>query len=294
MGDASDEHAAHIFYELETLGVDVEFLSTADFPQSLQISYQPPDAGHLVLPAGRRIEFDEIQSVYWRSYQGAVTPALPDETQSYIAQNDARSLLESFVQNLPARWVNGWAGYQLHQTKPAALQKAVAAGARIPATTITNDPESVREFARSHPQCIFKPVQGGAHTQMLNEEHLTDENLLHLQIAPVTLQQQIEGDDIRVFVAGEQVLACEIKTSAVDFRDDPHAAIIPHTLPAEMQELSKKIAAALHLVWTGIDYRRTPAGDYIFLEANPSPMFLGFESRTGLPLTAALVKLLQD
>ena len=34
-----------------------------------------------------------------------------------------------------------------------------------------------------------------------------------------------------------------------------------------------------------------PAARY-FLEANPSPMFLGFESRCGLPITEALVELL--
>jgi len=30
----------------------------------------------------------------------------------------------------------------------------------------------------------------------------------------------------------------------------------------------------------------------VFLEANPSPMFLGFEERTGLPLTESLTELL--
>jgi hypothetical protein len=30
----------------------------------------------------------------------------------------------------------------------------------------------------------------------------------------------------------------------------------------------------------------------VFLEANPSPMFLGFERRSGLPLTEALGELL--
>jgi hypothetical protein len=45
-------------------------------------------------------------------------------------------------------------------------------------------------------------------------------------------------------------------------------------------------------VWTGIDLRRTPDGRHVFLEANPSPMFLGFERRSGLPLTEALVALL--
>ena len=36
----------------------------------------------------------------------------------------------------------------------------------------------------------------------------------------------------------------------------------------------------------------TADGQYVFLEANPSPMFLGFEAQTGLPLTAALADLL--
>ena len=46
------------------------------------------------------------------------------------------------------------------------------------------------------------------------------------------------------------------------------------------------------LLWAGIDFRRTPAGLYVFLEANPSPMFLGFEHRTGLPLTESLAAVL--
>ncbi len=51
-------------------------------------------------------------------------------------------------------------------------------------------------------------------------------------------------------------------------------------------------ARALDLLWTGIDLRLTPEGDYVFLEANPSPMFLGFERQTGLPLTESLAHLL--
>ena len=59
-----------------------------------------------------------------------------------------------------------------------------------------------------------------------------------------------------------------------------------------MEERCRLIARALHLVWTGIDFRLTPEGRYVFLEANPSPMFLGFEARCGLPLTEALIELL--
>ncbi len=47
-------------------------------------------------------------------------------------------------------------------------------------------------------------------------------------------------------------------------------------------------------MWAGIDLRRTPAGRFVFLEANPSPMFLGFEAGAGLPLTESLAALLLE
>ena len=63
-------------------------------------------------------------------------------------------------------------------------------------------------------------------------------------------------------------------------------------LPPEVAEQSLQIARALELLWTGIDFRRTPNGRYVFFEANPSPMFIGFEQRTGLPLTDSLAAVL--
>ena len=55
---------------------------------------------------------------------------------------------------------------------------------------------------------------------------------------------------------------------------------------------SRQIADELGLKFTGIDWRREPQGRYVFLEANPSPMFLGFQQRTGLPLAENLASLL--
>ncbi len=46
------------------------------------------------------------------------------------------------------------------------------------------------------------------------------------------------------------------------------------------------------LEWTAIDWRLTPQGEYVFLEANPSPMFIQFERRTSFPITQKLVNLL--
>jgi D-alanine-D-alanine ligase-like ATP-grasp enzyme len=46
------------------------------------------------------------------------------------------------------------------------------------------------------------------------------------------------------------------------------------------------------LEWTAIDWRLKPTGEYVFLEANPSPMFIHFERQTNFPITQKLVNLL--
>jgi glutathione synthase/RimK-type ligase-like ATP-grasp enzyme len=167
-----------------------------------------------------------------------------------------------------------------------------ALGMSLPATTLTNDPDAVRAFAARHPRAIVKPVQGGAHTRPVTPAHLPDENLKALALAPVTLQEEVAGTNIRVFVAGARVLACEVRADTLDFRDTADPVIVRHDLPPATEAMCRNIAAALELLWTGIDLRLTREGRYVFLEANPSPMFLGFQRRCGLPLTESLAALL--
>jgi len=297
LGGDDDEHAVHVLTALRDRGVRAEMVDSRMFPQQLRITWDPvTDTGHLVLPGAGRIDFHDIHSVYWRCYNGFTEALLDDPEQAELAANDARSLFESVLVSLPCRWVNGWEAYQLHQTKPAALARVAAMDLggvlRCPATCLGNDPEAVRDFVASRERCIFKPVQGGAHTRMVRPAHLTDENLRSLAASPVTIQEYAPGADIRVFVAEKRVLACEILTDATDFRDDPHAEITPVMLPDAVADGCLAIARELHLLWTGIDLRRTDDGTYVFLEANPSPMFIGFEDRAGLALTDALLEVL--
>ncbi|MGL4550322.1 MAG: RimK-like protein [Gemmataceae bacterium] len=293
LGGHDDHHAVSVLEALDARGHDAELIDSRWFPSDLRVSFDPAAGGwHLGLPTGRTLGPGDVTAVYWRCYNGVGEPDLPDPEQGYIAANDARGLFESMLIQLPARWVNGWDGFRLHQTKPVPLAIVASLGVPTPATLLSNDPAAVRGFAAAHPASIFKPVQGGAHTRRVTPQHLSDANLRNLAIAPVTLQEEVPGTDVRAFVAGERVLACEVRTDAIDFRDAADAPVVAHELPAAVAEQSRRVARALHLLWTGIDYRRTPDGRYVFLEANPSPMFLGFEARCGLPLLDALIGLL--
>jgi hypothetical protein len=296
--DPEDEHALHVQRVLTERGHRGLLLDSFDFPGELQISLRPGEAGEVTLPDGTLVDWGDVHSIYWRNYNGVAPSALPDDEQAHIAQNDSRSLFESMLIRWRARWVNGWDAYRLHQTKPAQLDIVrsleLPRAVRVPATLLTNDPQAVLDFAAEHPNCIFKPVQGGAHTRPLTADHLTDAHLDNLHHAPVTVQQRIDGADIRVFLAGDRLHACRLDTEALDFREDPDVLIEPVDLPAPVADACRRIAASLHLLWTGIDLRLADDGLYYFFEANPSPMFLGFESRCPLPLTDALIHLLTD
>lgn len=293
LGSSDDEHARHMAAHLRSRGCDVQTFDTQQFPAQVSLSFDPQRrTGVIRLASGRELSWPEIQSVYWRNYGGAGRSPLADPDQAFLAENDARSLLETFVIELPARWVNGFDAFRLHQAKPVCLARAAALGALVPRTILTNDPREVQRFAGQDQRVIFKPVQGGDQTRPLTPQHLTPQNLDHLRFAPITLQEEVPGTNIRVFVAGQRVLACEVATEALDYREDPEPRLSVHSLPPAIASLSIRIARELALLWTGIDFRLTPEGRYVFLEANPSPMFIGFEAQTGLPLTESLGDLL--
>jgi hypothetical protein len=293
LGAIDDDHAIHMCGELRRRGADAVHLDASSFPAATTIAFDPSDgSGEIGLPGGRTVPFASVTSVYWRSYDGIGAADLPDPDQRDVAYNDSRGLFDSMLIHLPARWVNSWYAVQLHQTKPVQLAMVAKLGVPIPRTIITNAPQPLLRFAKSNPRAIFKPVQGGAHTRRLTADLLTAANLENLKISPVSIQEEIPGTNVRGFVIGELVIGCEIPTEAVDFRDDDDQRIVPHRFSLEQERACRTIAKTLGLVWTGIDFRLTPDGRYVFLEANPSPMFIGFEERSGLPLTQALADLL--
>lgn len=293
LSNPEDEHAQHVLAALRGRGQKVELFDTASVPATTRLSLGLDVVDTtLRLASGRAMAAQEITAIYWRNYRVPAVDALPNAGQRFIAENDARSLVESLLIRTPCRWVNGWDAFRLHQTKPVQLSLVAALGVPVPASLFTNDPVEVIRFATRYPRLIFKPVQGGAHARTLGRGQLDPDRLATLSCAPVTIQEEIPGTNVRVFVAGDRIAACEIKTTHLDYRDDARPVIVAMTLPEDIAAWCRRIAATLRLVWTGIDFRRTPEGRYVFLEANPSPMFLGFEQRCGLPLTDMLVDLL--
>lgn len=294
LGNVSDAHAVHVYQALERLGISIAYWNTATFPTQMQVAWSPvTQEGELTFPGGKRLALHDIRSVFWRSFSGVKIPTLPHESVQRVAQNDAMSTIRSLLQLPSIRWVNSWQAYQFHKEKPLQFSSVHRLGVKIPDTLVTNDPIQVQTFVRRHPKTIFKPVYGGAHTQLISQEHLHPDRLqLSLKVAPVTLQELIPGTNVRVYVIANAVYAAEIRSPEIDFRADEDAILMPLEVPEPIREQSIAIAKALFLEWTAIDWRLTPSGEYIFLDAHPSPRFIHFEQQTGFPITEHLVQLL--
>lgn len=294
MGEQEDPHAQKILKVLLQRGVKALLMSTGEFPQRLQISWHPNLVeGALCFPCGKSIKFGDIHAVYWRSLSQPNLVDLHDGYQQLLAQQDSMSVLRTFLNGTPARWVNAWAAYDFHKEKPLQLARVGALGVNIPKSLVSNSVQQIQAFCQLLPSAIYKPVYGGSHTEFLTDELLETSRLAQvLSISPVTIQEYIAGTNIRCYVIGDKVFSAEIRSDSVDFREDGQAQILPLTLPPDVEAHCLLIRRELGLAWTAIDWRRHASGDYYFLEANPSPMFIHFEDVTGFPIADTLVDLL--
>ncbi|MEB3342662.1 hypothetical protein [Okeania sp.] len=294
LSSSEDIHAAHLKQSLIEKGITVEYLDTRLFPTKLKISWQPIiQTGCLTFPDGKKWDLADINKIFWRTFSGVNVPKSTNSYPNTIAINDSISLLRSFMRSKPEKWVNDWEAYQFHKEKPLQLSLANKIGVNIPATLVTNDAEEILNFYQSYSEVIFKPVYGGSHAQFLTKEHLEINRMnLALSISPVTIQEYIPGTNIRSYVIGEKVYSAEIRSSSLDFREDKQAKLIYLETPKDIKKQCLTITKAFGLKWTGIDWRLQPNGEYIFLEANFSPMFLHFEKQTGCPITQNLIELL--
>ncbi len=283
IGPTADAHAAGIADRLRAMGTPVVALDATLFPGSLRITLgEQLDAisidGAALRPA----------SVYVRNLGLSIITAEPDP--SVTADDLRRNALinrerADMIMGLVHRWNEAGVPFynspgQHRVTKPFQLGLLQAAGLPVPATCWTNDPAEVRRFAHGR-RIAYKPVSGGAATRELTAADLTDERLDTLAASPVTFQELLPGEDIRVYVLdGEIVTAIRIDTKALDFRqnEDGCEAI---TLPAEVQAQCVRAAEVIGLRFTGLDIKRDAHGTLRFLELNPSPMFLGFDARAG-------------
>lgn len=198
---------------------------------------------------------------------------------------------------LRARVVNPPHTWDLHGLKP--FEMAVYEGLDLPAprTIATDEPERLSALPSDVPAWITKGLVGGyGYTEAFAPPRSRDESALALADGPRLVQQRIEGDNVRAFVAGGEVLgAAEVlpgDPGEVDSRRNT-ARVRRITLPVEARRAALAATRRFEIPFSAVDFmREAGSGRFWLLECNSAPFFVEFERHTGIDVSSALADLL--
>ena len=139
---------------------------------------------------------------------------------------------------------------------------------------------------------ISKTVCGvRADTVMVTEE---DFAAFDADGGPVHLQRCVRGDDARIHVVGDQVVAQRVEAGAVDYRRD--GALGRMTIfepPGPLCDRLIRSTADLGLAFAGWDFKIDETGDYWCLEANPMPGYGPYDACCDGAISRALRRYLE-
>jgi glutathione synthase/RimK-type ligase-like ATP-grasp enzyme len=249
------------------------------------------------------LELADCHVVWWRRPQPyAIDPAILDPQNRNFAMVEAHSAFSGLWLTLEAFWINHPTRDDEAARKVYQLKIAQQVGLRIPETRITNNVEEARQFIARQDAgpTVYKAFSGTEQawreTRLLKPEEL--DLIANVRFTPVIFQEYIPaGVDIRITVVGNQVFPAAIHTRDTEYEVDfrmvmENARFEPMTLPPGVTDSLHALMQCLGLVYGAIDMRRTPEGEYVFLEINPAGQWLFVEERTGQPITETLAELM--
>ncbi len=302
-----DVHATEVTGHLGRLGADVHVLDLADFPvsASLSIAYDDPEQPVGIVRSADGVEALDVTgttAVWWRRPMPFALPEMPDAETFTFTYNEWDEAITGLWQLTPGFWINEPARDVVAARKAYQLREAARSGLPVPRTLITSDPARAIEFVDQvgRDRTIYKVFSATQHTwretRLLRESELS--MIDRLRLAPVIFQEYVPADvDLRITIVGDHCFPAAIHSQDADYKVDfrmemDGMQIEPATLPEEIELGLKRMMGRLGLVYGAVDMRRTPSGDYVFLEVNTAGQWLFVEYATGQPIAETLARTL--
>jgi glutathione synthase/RimK-type ligase-like ATP-grasp enzyme len=309
-----DTHVPRVTRRLEALGAEYLWFNPARFPAESEIRVAYERSGltsQLLRFRDKDLDLATVTGVWDRRPElPTAAPNVTGEVQRRWISLESGYCLAGVWENMPCRWIPGKPrAISAAQNKVRLLAVAAQLGFHIPRTLITNRPESLLEFySECDGRLVTKVLRDGlvyqgterymAYTHAVRRRDLA--NYRAVRYAPLIMQEYVPKQlELRINVVGAKVFAAEIDSQASpctkhDWRhyDNDRATYAPHVLPAAIDTLCVRLVRALGLSFGAIDMVLTPAGEYVFLEINPTGQWGWVEHLTGLPISAAIAELL--
>jgi hypothetical protein len=279
--------------------LNAEELTTADFTFSVAENH----IRRTLALGPRSVNLDDITAVWYRrAIQPGPIPELPPAERMFVA-GELRHLATGLVLNPDITWVNPIDRVSLAEHKLYQLLLARQVGFRVPRTLVSCDPMELRRFAEGNKAgTICKPIFHGmfvdesacysVYTRRVTPESINAESV---ESCPVLLQEEISRSaDVRATFIGPKCFVADITgdSSLVDWRD-PSSSVrySESSLSDAMQARCRAILGKLGLVYGAFDFLKTPGGDLVFLEVNPTGEWAWLEDRLGFPMREAFIQL---
>ncbi|HEV7892160.1 MAG TPA: hypothetical protein VGP08_16055 [Pyrinomonadaceae bacterium] len=280
--------------ELESQGLPVLLVDQRDVAETVfELTVGAEVAGRIRTPT-QDVDIREVTAAYVRPCDSRLLPAVARAGQGSELWRHATTVAEMFatwVELTPALVVNRFSSMGSNGSKPYQLEIIRGHGFDVPDTLVTTDAEAVRAFRERHGEIIYKSVSSvrSIVSRLKPEQPLDD-----VAFCPTQFQQYVPGTDHRVHVVGGEIFPCEIICGATDYRypGDEEVELRACSLPPEVEERCFRLSSAMNLPVAGIDLRRTPEGEWYCLEVNPSPAYSYYQAHAGLPISAAIARLL--
>lgn len=294
VGGFGEMHTMHMKAMLEHFGAETLIIDTLNYPQKVHFSlrngvpiYNGSCVDDVTAFYNRTVFYSEPIYDHHKRVEAGEMKHVGGWYDVYTAERERQSFLGSWMRAVAYHTpliVNPVHCFHLHFLKPHQIVMLRRAGVPVPETLVTNSPAEVMRFRNEMGDVVYKPVAGGASCRLLTDEDLQPERLESLSKAPVIFQRLYRGADVRVFVLGGEIMcALEIETDEIDYRGN-ESAVRVIDLPEDVSRMCLKAAELCSMVFTGIDVKRTSNNEYVVLECNPSPMFIGFQTRSGFPI----------
>ncbi len=243
-----------------------------------------------------KLDLDRVASAYIRPCETSKAAGIdaPDDP-ALAAAVEADTRIVAWADLACAGVINRPAMMAANNSKPYQLALIARSGFAVPDTLVTTDEVAARRFREQHGQVIYKSVSGvRSIVSRLTDRRCGD--LAEVANCPTQFQQYIPGVDVRVHVVGDTVFTTEITSPADDYRYASRTGaglgMAAAALPPDLENRCRAMVRRMGLRLAGVDFRRTPEGQWYCLEVNPSPGFTFFEAGTGQPIAAAIADLL--
>jgi glutathione synthase/RimK-type ligase-like ATP-grasp enzyme len=290
--------------------VPVVRLDLSAFPRAMTLTSSDFGAERQVLRhGGRTVDLARLAAVWLRRPTEFDFGDEMDEAARHFARNEAILGVGGVLRATDCLWVNRPDVDSVAELKPYQLAAARKVGLRTPRTLLTNDPAEVAALReRVSGPLVYKALSGGVFRRPggfpvgLLTTVVGDELAAHLARVRHTIcmfQEYVEkAYEVRLTVIGNTYFPVTIRSqetgaTRVDWRgrnDMPYGDYVP--LPAQVVKQVQALLAELGVVYAAVDLIVTPAGEYVFLEANPNGQFIWMETDLGLPLAERMADLL--